>query len=44
MNWFMDVLGSIWGGGMFCAVVNMGINVSSLPTECREKVWLTDSI
>jgi choline transport protein len=27
MNWFMDILGSTWGGGMFCAVVTMGINV-----------------
>jgi choline transport protein len=26
MNWFMDILGSTWGGGMFCAVVTMGIN------------------
>jgi choline transport protein len=28
MNWFMDILGSTWGGGMFCAILNMGINVS----------------
>jgi hypothetical protein len=28
----MDVLGSTWGGGMFCAIVNMGINVSHLWT------------
>jgi lipid-A-disaccharide synthase-like uncharacterized protein len=28
MNWFMDILGSVWGGGMFCAIVTMGINVS----------------
>lgn len=26
MNWFMDILGSTWGGGMFCAVATMGIN------------------
>ncbi|PMD32461.1 amino acid transporter [Hyaloscypha variabilis F] len=26
MNWFMDILGSTYGGGMFCAVVTMGIN------------------
>jgi len=24
----MDILGSVWGGGMFCAIVTMGINVS----------------
>jgi hypothetical protein len=30
MNWFMDILGSVWGGGMFCAIVTMGINVRVL--------------
>lgn len=24
----MDIIGSIWGGGMFCAIVTIGINVS----------------
>lgn len=28
MNWFMDTIGSTYGGGVFCAILNMGINVS----------------
>ena len=26
MNWFMDILGSTYGGGVFCALVMMGLN------------------
>ena len=28
MNWFMDILQSVYGGGVFCAVVMIGLNVS----------------
>lgn len=27
MNWWMDVLNSVYGGGIFCALVMMGLNV-----------------
>jgi hypothetical protein len=27
MNWFMDTLQSVYGGGVFCALVNIGLNV-----------------
>jgi hypothetical protein len=27
MNWFMDVTGSVIGGGMFCALLMMGLNL-----------------
>ncbi|RVX66689.1 hypothetical protein B0A52_09502 [Exophiala mesophila] len=26
MNWFMDVTGSVYGGGVFCAIIMMGLN------------------
>ncbi|KAF1985297.1 amino acid transporter [Aulographum hederae CBS 113979] len=26
MNWFMDILGSTYGGGVFCALVMIGLN------------------
>ena len=26
MNWFMDVTGSVIGGGVFCALLMMGLN------------------
>lgn len=26
MNWFIDTIGSIYGGGIFCAILSMGIN------------------
>lgn len=26
MNWFIDTIGSIYGGGLFCAILTMGIN------------------
>ena len=29
MNWFMDILQSVYGGGVFCAVVMIGLNVST---------------
>ncbi|KAF2835840.1 amino acid transporter [Patellaria atrata CBS 101060] len=26
LNWFIDVMNSVWAGGLFCAFMNMGIN------------------
>ncbi|KAF2119073.1 amino acid permease-domain-containing protein [Lophiotrema nucula] len=26
MNWWMDILGSVYGGGVFCAIIMMGLN------------------
>jgi len=28
MNWWMDILGSVYGGGVFCALIMIGLNVS----------------
>lgn len=28
LSWFMDVTGSVYGGGVFCAIIMMGLNVS----------------
>jgi choline transport protein len=27
MNWWMDTLGSVYGGGVFCALIMIGLNV-----------------
>lgn len=32
MSWFMDIFGNVYGGGVFCAVATMGINVRELRT------------
>jgi choline transport protein len=29
MNWWMDILGSVYGGGVFCALIMIGLNVSN---------------
>lgn len=29
MNWWMDILGSVYGGGVFCALIMIGLNVSA---------------
>jgi choline transport protein len=33
LSWFMDVTGSVYGGGIFCAIIMMGLNVSDAPVQ-----------
>ena len=35
MNWFMDVL-SLYGGGVFCVLVMIGFNVSSISSRSHD--------
>lgn len=30
LSWFMEVTGSVYGGGVFCAVIMIGLNVGAL--------------
>lgn len=32
LSWFMDVTGSVYGGGVFCCITMMGLNVCLSPT------------
>ena len=40
LSWFMDVTGSVYGGGVFCAVIMMGLNVGHPASPFRSQVAL----
>ncbi|RFU26384.1 hypothetical protein B7463_g9958, partial [Scytalidium lignicola] len=42
LAWFMDVTGSVYGGGIFCAVIMMGLNyliVLNMSTAGSRMIW-----
>jgi len=41
LSWFMNVTGSMYGGGIFCAVIMIGLNVSTFCASSRLKPELT---
>lgn len=41
MNWWMDTLKSVYGGGVFCALVMIGLNVRDILTHCKVGVLTT---
>jgi choline transport protein len=37
LSWFMNVTGSVYGGGVFCAVIMIGLNVGYFPFV--DNIW-----
>lgn len=43
LSWFMDATGSVYGGGVFCCIIMMGLNVrlQTYPNpQSRQVVYL----